>query len=110
MIFVYILIAFVVINIIGLVIFSWQNARRSVKPKLIVNVAISGSVQYQIGMNGAACIVSINKAAGSPIFDISHYGAVADFKSLVPAMTAEISAAVTNWIAEMRMGLPKRAK
>ena len=35
MIFVYILIAFVVINIIGLVIFSWQNARRSVKPKLI---------------------------------------------------------------------------
>ncbi len=62
----------------------------TVKPKLIVNVAISGSVQYQIGMNGAACIVSINKAAGSPIFDISHYGAVADFKSLVPAMTAEI--------------------
>lgn len=35
MIFVYILIAFVIINIIGLVIFSWQNARRSVKPKLI---------------------------------------------------------------------------
>lgn len=62
----------------------------TVKPKLIVNAAISGSVQYQIGMNGAGCIVSINRTPGVPIFDISHYGAVADFKSFVPAAVAEL--------------------
>lgn len=62
----------------------------TVKPALIINVAISGSVQYQIGMNKSSCIVSINKDPGAPIFDISHYGAVADFKTLVPAIISEI--------------------
>ena len=62
----------------------------TVKPQLIVNIAVSGSVQYQIGMSKSACIVSINKDEGAPIFDISHYGAVADFKTLVPAIISEI--------------------
>lgn len=62
----------------------------TVKPKLIINAAISGSVQYQIGMRDSERIVSINKSSSAPIFDISHYGAVADFKTLVPAVIAEI--------------------
>lgn len=62
----------------------------TVKPKLIINAAISGSIQYQIGMQDAGCIVSINKSDSAPIFDISNFGAVADFKALVPALTAEI--------------------
>ena len=49
------------------------------KPNMIINVAISGSVQYQVGMQSSKCVVSINHNAASPIFDISHYGAVADF-------------------------------
>ena len=57
---------------------------------MIINVAISGSVQYQVGMQNAKCIVSINHNAASPIFDISHYGAVADFKAVLPAVIAEI--------------------
>jgi electron transfer flavoprotein alpha subunit len=63
----------------------------TVKPKIIINIAISGSVQYQIGMHASDCIVSINRTAGAPIFDISHYGAVADFKALIPAVISEIS-------------------
>lgn len=51
----------------------------TVKPNMIINVAISGSVQYQVGMQNSKCVVSINHNAASPIFDISHYGAVADF-------------------------------
>ena len=35
MLFVYILIAILVIFLIGLIIFSWRNAAASVKPKLI---------------------------------------------------------------------------
>lgn len=62
----------------------------AVKPNMIINVAISGSVQYQVGMQNAKCIVSINHNAASPIFDISHYGAVADFKAVLPAVIAEI--------------------
>lgn len=40
-------------------------------------------------MQNAKCIVSINHNAASPIFDISHYGAVADFKAVLPAVIAE---------------------
>lgn len=62
----------------------------TVKPDMIINVAISGSVQYQVGMQNSKCVVSINHNAASPIFDISHYGAVADFKAVLPAVIAEI--------------------
>lgn len=60
------------------------------KPDMIINVAISGSVQYQVGMQNSKCVVSINHNAASPIFDISHYGAVADFKAVLPTVIAEI--------------------
>jgi electron transfer flavoprotein alpha subunit len=62
----------------------------TVKPKYIFNIAISGSDQYQVGMQNAGCVISINHTKGAPIFDISHYGAVADYKSVVPALVAEI--------------------
>ena len=62
----------------------------TVKPDMIINVAISGSVQYQVGMQNSKCIISINHTAGAPIFDISHYGAVADYRSLIPAIIEEI--------------------
>lgn len=61
----------------------------TVKPELIINVAVSGSVQYVAGMQKADCIMSINHAS-APIFDISHYGAVMDYRALVPAIIAEI--------------------
>lgn len=62
----------------------------TVKPKYIFNVAISGSVQYQVGMQNAGCIISVNHTKGAPIFDISHYGAVADYKTVIPALVEEI--------------------
>ena len=62
----------------------------SVKPGHIINVAISGSVQYQVGMQNSKCIISINHTPGAPIFDISHYGVTEDYRSVVPAIIAEI--------------------
>lgn len=62
------------------------------KPDFILNIAISGSVQYLSGMQNAKCIMSINNFADAPIWDVSHYGAVADYTKLVPAIIAEIKA------------------
>lgn len=62
----------------------------TVKPELIINAGISGSVQYQIGMKGAGCILSINKDPSAPIFDISDYGAAADLNAVIPALIREI--------------------
>ena len=62
----------------------------TVAPKVIVNVAISGSVQYQLGMRNAECIVAVNKAADAPIFDIAHFGVVDDYRNFIPALIEEL--------------------
>lgn len=62
----------------------------TVKPKFILNVAISGSVQYLAGMQNAGCIMSINHTASAPIYDVSHYGAVIDYRKLIPAVIDKI--------------------
>ena len=62
----------------------------TVKPKFILNVAISGSVQYLAGMQNAGCIMSTNHTASAPIYDVSHYGAVVDYRKLIPAVIDEI--------------------
>ena len=64
----------------------------TVKPKFILNVAISGSVQYLAGMQNSGCIMSINHTKGAPIYDVSHYGAVIDYRKVIPALIAEIKA------------------
>ncbi len=64
----------------------------TVTPQLMFNIAISGSVQYQLGMQKAKCIVAINQSEDAPIYDIAHIGAVVDFKKLVPALITEIKA------------------
>lgn len=62
----------------------------TVKPKFILNVAISGSVQYLAGMQDAGCIMSVNHTAAAPIWDVTNYGAVADYQKLIPALLAEV--------------------
>lgn len=62
----------------------------AVKPDHIINVGISGSVQYEVGMQNSGCIISINHNPEAPIFGISNYGVVGDYRSVVPAIIAEI--------------------
>lgn len=62
----------------------------TVKPDMIINVAVSGSVQYQVGMQGSKCIVSVNHNAEAPIFEVSQYGVNADYRIILPAVIAEI--------------------
>lgn len=62
----------------------------TVKPKFILNVGISGSVQYMVGMQKAEKIVTVNTYDKADLFAISHYGAVADYSKLLPAVIAEI--------------------
>ena len=62
----------------------------TVRADFILNVGISGATQYLSGMQNSECIVSINQNKKAGIFDISHYGMVADCTALVPAVIAEI--------------------
>lgn len=76
----------------GLLTHEYQlgQSGSTVKPELIINVAVSGSVQYRVGMQDAKRIASINLDKAAPIYGISQYGIAANFRIVVPAITEEI--------------------
>jgi len=63
---------------------------RTVKPKLIFALGISGAVQFAAGMKSSDCIVAINTDASAPIFDIAHYCVVGDVNLIVPKLIERI--------------------
>ena len=63
---------------------------RTVKPKLIICLGISGAVQFAAGMKSSDCIVAINTDAAAPIFDIAHYCIVGDVNEIVPKLIDKI--------------------
>jgi len=63
---------------------------RTVKPKMIINLGISGAVQFIAGMQNSECIFSINTDKDAPIFNISHYSVVGDIYEVVPRLIEEI--------------------
>ena len=72
---------------------GWFAARRqiglsgrTVKPKLIITIGISGSVQFAAGMRGAECIIAINTDRKAPVFDIANIGLVGDWYEILPRL------------------------
>ncbi len=63
---------------------------KTVKPKLIIAIGISGAVQFAAGMKSSDCIIAINSDKNAPIFDIAHYCAVGDIYEIVPALIEKI--------------------
>lgn len=63
---------------------------KTVAPKLIINLGISGAVQYTAGMTGSELIVSVNTDPNASIFGVSHYGIVGDVFTIVPQLIANI--------------------
>lgn len=72
---------------------SWFDAKhqiglsgRTVKPKLLVCIGVSGAVQTVAGMKGSECIIAINNDPQAPIFDVANYGLVGDLYEIIPQL------------------------
>ena len=63
---------------------------RTVKPKLIFTLGISGAVQFAAGMKSSDCIVAINSDPAAPIFDVAHYCVIGDVNEIVPKLIEKI--------------------
>ena len=66
----------------------------TVTPKLYIAVGISGAVQHTVGMQNSDMIIAINNDPEAAIFNVSHYGIVADAFDIVPKLTEEFRKAL----------------
>jgi len=57
-----------------------------VSPKLYIAVALSGAMSHIVGCLGSKCIVAINKDPEANIFNVAHFGMVADYKEVLPVL------------------------
>lgn len=69
---------------------------RTVKPKIIITLGVSGSVQFVAGMKSSDLIVSINKNKDATIFDVSQVGIVGDVFEILPSLIEKIKGENSN--------------
>lgn len=59
---------------------------KTVSPKLIFVLGISGTIQFTSGMDSSDLIIAINSDPNAQIFDCAHYGIVDDVFKVVPEL------------------------
>ena len=79
---------------------GWVDAKkqiglsgRTVKPRLIITLGVSGSVQFAAGMSGSDYIFAVNNDEKASIFNVAHYGIVGDLYEVLPELIERIKIA-----------------
>jgi electron transfer flavoprotein alpha subunit len=65
---------------------------KTVRPKIYLALGISGAVQHVAGMREAETIIAVNKDPTAPIFNVAHYGAVADLFEVTEGLERQFGA------------------
>lgn len=62
----------------------------AIKPKVYLGFGVSGAAHHTCGIKGAGLIMSINRDAAAPIFEVSDFKVVADWEAIVDALIARL--------------------
>ncbi len=65
---------------------------QKVKPKLYLALGISGAPEHVEGMKDSELIIAVNTDPNAPIFDVAHYGVVADLFDIADALLETLEA------------------
>jgi electron transfer flavoprotein alpha subunit len=76
---------------------QWLSEQREVglsgkkcKPRLCVELGISGQIQHTVGVRDSKVIVAINKDKTAPIFEMADYGIIGDIYEVIPKLTEKL--------------------
>ncbi len=58
-----------------------------VSPNVYIAIGISGAAQHMAGCSASKTIIAVNRDLEAPIFQRAHFGAVADWKDILPPLT-----------------------
>ncbi|TFG85281.1 MAG: electron transfer flavoprotein subunit alpha/FixB family protein [Spirochaetales bacterium] len=64
----------------------------AIKPKVYLGFGVSGAAHHTCGIKGAGLIISVNRDANAPIFEVSDFKVVSDWEAIVNAITARLEA------------------
>lgn len=63
---------------------------KTVRPKVYIALGVSGAFQHTAGLKGAGTVIAVNKDPKAPIFNVAHYGIVADMFKILPALKEKV--------------------
>lgn len=66
---------------------------KTLKPKLIITIGVSGAIQFVAGMQNSEYIIAINSDKNADIFNVANLGLICDYKEILPRLAAYIKGA-----------------
>lgn len=65
---------------------------RTVAPRLLVTLGVSGAAQFATGVLGSRFILAVDKNPRAPIFEMADIGIVGDLQDVLPLLTDKLKA------------------